>query len=175
MAEVFASVRDMGAVGMVTLRGDLSDARLQAVVTEVTGAAVPGPGRAHVTEMTGAAWMSPDEVLLVVPYARAAEVAARVAQALEGTHHLAVNVSDARSVFAIEGPGAAEVLAKLAPVDLHPATFGTGHFRRSRLGQIAAAFWREEGRFVVVCFRSVGDYTLRLLETSVADGPVGVF
>ena len=44
-----------------------------------------------------------------------------------------------------------ELMAKLTPADLHPDVFGLGMFRRSRLGQVAAAFWLEnETDFVVV-------------------------
>jgi sarcosine oxidase, subunit gamma len=171
----FATVCDLGPVGMVTLRGDLASPALAAVVADLTGASVPGPGTAHIDDLRGAAWMSPDELLLVLPHAEAAGAVARIGAALAGEHHLVADVSDARSVIAVNGPGAAEVLAKLSPVDLHPDAFPQAMFRRSRLGQVAAAFWREQDRFVVVCFRSVGDYALALLSQSAADGPVGVF
>jgi sarcosine oxidase, subunit gamma len=171
----FATVRDLGLVGMITLRGDLTNAALRGVVAEVVGADVPAPLTAHIDALRGAGWMSPDELLLVLPHGEAATAVTRIGAALAGTHHLAANVSDARTVIAVDGPGAAEVLAKLAPVDLHPDHFPVGQFRRSRLGQVAGAFWRTETGFVVVCFRSVGDYALRLLNQSAADGLVGVF
>ncbi len=174
MAEA-ATVRDLGAFGKNTLRGDLADPKLQWVAGEVSGQGMPGPGQARVVGIRGLCWMSPDELLILTPRDEVAAAVAKIDAALEGQHHLAVDVSDARAVIAVEGVGAAEVLAKLAPVDLHPDHFPIGAFRRTRLGQIAGAFWREEGRFVVVCFRSVGDYALRLLTASAKAGPVGHF
>lgn len=162
--------------GMVTLRGDLSDPGLRAAVADVAGAEIPGPGRIALAGTGGVAWMSPDEVLLMLPADAVAGALGRIGVALAGVHHLAVDVSDARAVFVLEGAGAREVLAKIAPVDLHPAAFGPGDFRRTRLAQVAGAFWCEgEGRFGVVCLRSVADYVGALLRQSAADGVVGIF
>jgi sarcosine oxidase subunit gamma len=166
------SVRDAGLMGMVTLRGDLD--ALGGAVREVAGVDVPGVNRVAMNGDRGAVWMSPDEVLLLVPYAEAGAAVAAVDAALAGVHHLAVDVSDARAVMVLEGAGAREVLGKLAPADLTPGVFGPGQVRRTRLGQVAAAFWCEaEDRWTVVCFRSVGDYAFKLLAQSAADGAVG--
>ncbi len=97
-------------------------------------------------------------------------------KALAGTHYLAENVSDARAVLIVEGTFCREVIAKLAPVDLHPDTFKPGDFRRTRLGQVAAAFWmRDEDTFEVICFRSVAAYAFNLLAASAKAGQVGHF
>lgn len=172
-----AQVRDAGPQGMITLRGDLSDAGLREVCGALTGAAFPEAGAIEAAaDGKALAWMSPDELLLLLPPAEVPQALGRIAQALEGRHHLAVDVSDARAMFEVAGAAAREVIAKLAPVDLHPASFPPGRIRRSRLGQVAAAFWLpEEGRVRVVCFRSVADYTGALLRKSAEDGPVGVF
>jgi sarcosine oxidase subunit gamma len=168
------TVRDAGLVGMVTLRGDL--AALAGAVREVAGVDVPGVNRVVLNGDRGAVWMSPDELLVMVPYAQAGAAVAALDAALAGVHHLAVDVSDARAVMVLEGAGAREVLGKLSPADLTPGAFGPGQVRRSRLGQIAAAFWCEaEDRWTVVCFRSVGDYAFKLLAQSAADGAVGFY
>lgn len=165
-------VRELGLRGMISLRGDLSAKKLQKVCADVTGAKFPAQGQAN----AGLAWMSPDEVLIMVAYTDVEAALEKIAKALKGHHHLAVNVSDARAVFHVEGPYARDVIAKLAPVDLDPATFNTGEFRRTRLGQVAAAFWMDEANgFSVICFRSVADYTFRLLAASAKAGPVGHF
>lgn len=176
VAEGAVTVRDGGLRGMITLRGDLSDPDLRALCEEVTGAAFPDRNRAQVAGQAGLAWMSPDEVLVMVPHAGVGAALARIGAGLAGRHHLAVDVSDARAVIVLDGAGAREVLAKVAPVDLHPAAFRPGDFRRTRLGQVAGAFWCEApDRFVVVCFRSVADYAFALLAQSAKDGPVGIW
>ncbi|WP_122074819.1 sarcosine oxidase subunit gamma [Pseudophaeobacter sp. EL27] len=162
-----ATVKDAGLQGMITLRGDLSSSVLGAAVKAATGAEVPAQGKVSVVESGAAAWMSPDELLLLVPYGEAVAKTAALAEALSGEHALAANVSDARSYFSISGAGARETLAKIAPVDLSPEAFAAGDFRRSRTAQVAAAFWMEEdGSFRLVCFRSVGAYMFNLLSNA---------
>jgi len=166
------SVRELGLQGMISLRGDLGSKTLQKVCTDVTGAQFPAQGQAN----AGLAWMSPDEVLIMVDYTGVAAALDKIAKGLKGQHHLAVNVSDARAVFALQGPFAREVIAKLAPVDLHPDTFQPGDFRRTRLGQVAAAFWMDgPNQFKVICFRSVAQYTFELLNVSANAGPVNYY
>ncbi len=84
---------------------------------------------------------------------------------------MAVNVSDARAVFLIEGQGAREVLAKGAPVDMSSGVFGKREIRRTRIGQLAAAFWTLDGEtFEVVCFRSVGAFMFDWLSNAAQEG-----
>jgi sarcosine oxidase, subunit gamma len=158
-------------VGMVTLRGDLASDPFSAAVREATGHDLPDPRRIHGSAAGGVAWMSPDELLILCAPGTAGETAARLSAALGPEHHLVVDVSDARAVFAIAGPGAREVLAKGAPVDLSRAAFGPGDLRRTRLGQIAVGFWMTgEDRFELVCFRSVADFAETWLRTAAAPG-----
>jgi sarcosine oxidase subunit gamma len=171
MAEVTVSA----PLGMIGLRGDLSEERLRAAVQDVTGVGVPDRLRIEGTSERGAAWMSPDELLLFVPRDEVGAAVARLSEALAGTHHLVTDVSDLRVCLRLDGPEAREVLAKLTPADLHPEAFGPGVVRRSRLGQVAAAFWLEGEGARVICFRSVGDYMLALLRQSALDGAVGFF
>jgi sarcosine oxidase, subunit gamma len=153
-------------MGMVAVRGDLS------AIGAVLGARPAPLTFVDVDDLT-VAWMSPDEVLVLCPTSAVPDLLARLASGLAGRHHLAVDLSDARAMFRLAGAGASEVLAKLTPVDMAPAAFPPGTFRRSKLGQIAAAMWRDEQGFGVVCFRSVGDYAEALLRQSAADGAVG--
>ncbi len=170
------TIREDGLRGMISLRGDMSLAKLKSVCTGLTGVAFPAQGQAISDGAQGLAWMSPDEVLVMVAHDAVDDALAKIAKALNGQHHLAVNVSDARAVLIIEGPYVRDVIAKLAPVDLHPDAFGPGSFRRSRLGQVAAAFWmRDDHSVAVICFRSVADYAFDLLKAAAKGGPVGHF
>jgi sarcosine oxidase, subunit gamma len=176
-SEGFALVEEIGPVGMITLRGDLTSAKLGAAVKSAVGLAVPGQRRVEIAGDKAAGWMSPDELLLILPYAEVPATVAALDVALAGEHHLAVDVSDARAVFRISGAGAREVLAKLCPVDLSPAAFGPGELRRTRAAQVAAAFWISgPEEFTLVCFRSVAAYVFGLLTKSAAEGgAVGVY
>ncbi|MBI1218740.1 MAG: sarcosine oxidase subunit gamma [Rhodobacteraceae bacterium] len=176
-SEGFATVEEIGPVGMITLRGAQDSAALQAAVKAAVGVGLPAARRIELDADRGAGWMSPDELLLLLPYAAVSETLAALTQALSGEHALAVDVSDARAVFRIRGPQAREVLMKLCPVDLSPAAFAPGELRRTRAAQVAAAFWISgPDEFTLVSFRSVGRYVFDLLANAAASGSaVGVY
>lgn len=170
------AVRDLGLRGMITLRGDLSNAKLRKVSAAVSGVRFPEQGKAAIEGASGLAWMSPDELLIMVPYDDVSGALEKINKALKGQHFLAINVSDARAVMSLSGPFVREVLAKLAPVDLHPDSFAIGDFRRTRLGQVAAAFCLTDAQTAqIICFRSVAGYAFDLLAASADEGPVGHF
>jgi len=171
------TVREAGLQGMITLRGDLGSAELEKAVSQVTGCDVPGQRGVNLAGKGAVAWMSPDELLLMVGHDDVADAIGRIETAMEGAHMLATDVSDARAVFEIRGPGVREVIAKLAPVDMAPSAFGPGQVRRTRMAQVAAAFWMVDDETVrIVCFRSVAAYVFGLLEDAAAPGgEVGFF
>ncbi len=165
----FAQITEAGLQGMITLRGDLASPVIAEAVRAATGTPVPGPRQVVSAGGKSALWMSPDELLLLVPYADAAGIAAQLTPALSGEHALAVNVSDARAMFRIQGAKAAQVLQKLAPVDFD--TLGADEVRRSRLAQVAAAMWKSgPDEFTVIGFRSVAGYIMGLLENAALPG-----
>ena len=164
----FATIREIGPIGMITLRAKPDVKGLAAAVKAVTGTALPAPRRIEVKGEHAAGWMSPDEYLLILPYADVAKALDTLAAKLKGQHHLAADVSDARAVFRIEGAKAAQVIAKLSPVDL--ATLAPGELRRTRAAQVAAAFWAEGAGYTLVSFRSVAGYVMGLLTHSAQPG-----
>lgn len=172
-----ASVTDTGLRGMITLRGDLASSKMKSAVKAVTGLGLPKQGGVETKGDLAVAWMSPDELLIVCAYADAQAHVAALSKSLASVHALAVNVSDARSVVRVSGAGARDVLAKLCPVDLSPEAFGAGMMRRTRLAQVAAAFWMSGAdTFDVICFRSVADYVFETLAVAAEEGAdVGFF
>ncbi len=167
--EGFARITEAGLQGMITLRGDLATGAIAKAVKAATGCALPAQ-RAIVTKGTAsAAWMSPDELLLLVPYTEAEATAAALSAALAGDHVLIANVSDARALFRISGVKADQVLAKLCPVDF--ARLPAGELRRTRAAQVAAAIWRSApDELSLICFRSVAGYVFDLLAISAREG-----
>lgn len=161
-----ATVRRLPALGMVTLRAKPDVPGLAAAVQAATGCALPGLRRIEGSRDRGVAWMSPDEWMLFAAPRDVAGVLAVLGAGLEGRHHLAADVSDARAAFRIEGPAADAVIARLAPVDL--PRLPAGELRRTRLAQVAAALWREEGGFTLVTFRSVATYAHDILGNAAA-------
>lgn len=177
VAEGRTRVEEAGLAGMITLRGDLSSGKLVAAVTGLAGVEMPGQREIKTGDDKAVAWMSRDELLIMVPHEEADGAVATLSAALAGEHATVANVSDARALFRVEGPHAREALAKLTPVDLHPMSFGAGEMRRTRMAQVPAAIWQSgEDQFSVICFRSVAQYVFDLLALSAKDGSeVGYF
>ncbi len=159
----FAHIKEMGLAGMVTLKADLGAAATKKAVKAAVGADLPEPrGMSSGKKEDGVAWMAPDELLLFCDHARADEVVATLTKEMGSSHHLAVNVSDARAVFTIEARDVREVLSKLTPADL--SNLPLREMRRSRLAQVPAAFWMNgNNHATVICFRSVAQYVYDLL------------
>lgn len=159
--------------GMITLRGDLASAKMKKAVKAVTGKAVPDVGRRSGGDDSFALWMSPDELLLMVPYDTVPNTIAQIGKALAGAHHLIADVSDARAVFSVSGRNARDVIAKVCPADLSDDAFPIDMVRRSRLAQVPAAFFRVDANtFELVCFLSVADYAHGVLQRSASHAPV---
>ncbi|MGQ0567888.1 MAG: sarcosine oxidase subunit gamma [Gemmobacter sp.] len=156
-----ATVREIGPLGMISLRAAPDTSALAEAILAVAGTAVPGQRAILFAGGTCAAWMSPDEYLLVLPRADVPAALNRIAAALGAAHHLAVDVSDARSVFRIEGEAADSVIARLCPIDL--PRLAEGELRRTRAAQVPCALWRADGGITLVAFRSVARYVFDLL------------
>lgn len=165
------TIRELGPQGMITLRGELSAAQVKKAAKDVAGVKHAGRGQANMDGERGICWMSPDELLVLCPYAEVSAALAQMQDTLADTHALVANVSDARAMFEISGPHARDVMAKLAPVDFAPDAFVPGQFRRSRLAQVPAAFWMtDDGAFRIICFRSVARYVFDLLSVAAQPG-----
>ncbi len=166
-------VVESGLQGMITLRGDLSDESLTAALAKAAGVEIPAPRQVTSSDAGQMLWMSPDELMLLCPHDEAEVRVAAISAALAGQHHMAVNVSDARAYFRLTGEGAAirEVLAKISPADMRDASLPVGEARRTRLAQVAGAFWfSADGEAHLICFRSVAQYVFDLLKISSASG-----
>ncbi|WP_338550993.1 sarcosine oxidase subunit gamma [Roseovarius phycicola] len=172
----YVKVEEMGLRGMITLRGDVASAKMKKAVLEATGAKLPKQREILHEGDKAVAWMSPDELLVMVPYAEVEATLGVLEKTLKGQHFLAANVSDARAIFSLDGDAAREIIAKLCPVDMATDAFAPGQIRRTRMAQIAAAFWMtSETRIEVVCFRSVAQYAFDLLKDAAEPGgEVGV-
>jgi len=165
----FCTVHEVGPMGMITLRGD--QGALGDAVRAVIGADLPARRQIVAEGARACAWMSPDELLLMLPRGDVPAAMGQLAQMLAGVHHLAADVSDARAVLRVSGPLAREVLAKLTPADVSPQALPVGEMRRTRLAQVAAAVRViAEGEIEVICFRSVARYMFDLLAMSARPG-----
>ena len=160
----FVSVTEAAALGMISLRAKSDVAGLTLAIKAAVGVELPTSGQILTQAGKAVAWMSPDEYLLIMPYAEVTGCLAQLRANLAGRHSLAVDVSEASAVFDVTGPKADQVLSKLCPVDF--AALGPNQLRRTRTAQVAAAIWREGTGLRLVCFRSVAGYVMGLLTHS---------
>ena len=166
-AQGFVRVSEKGPHGMITVRGKLSDAKIKAGVKAALAVAVPGQRKINAKNDVSVAWMSPDELLVLCPYDQADALVQTLQSKLSDQHALVAKVSDARALIEVSGVDVREVLAKLTPADVSETAFTVGDFRRSRLAQVAAAFWlQDEATLQIVCFRSVAQYVFDILKIS---------
>lgn len=154
------------SLGMIALRGGIEV--LGPTLASLDCALPERRATSRAGDLT-CAWMAPDEFLLMLPAARASATAAGLARALGQGFALAVDVSDARVVFHLEGPRAREVLMKLCPVDFD--ALGPDEIRRTRAAQVAVALWQSGAqRFSLMAFRSVEGYVAELLHNAARPG-----
>ncbi len=170
--EGYVTVTEQPVRSMITLRGDLP--ALAPAVLAATGLAVPAQRGISLGEGYGVLWMSPDELLVIGPFADHTRTLSTLQDKVAAGGHLsAVDVSQARASFAVTGEDVLvrEAIAKLAPVDMAPGAFGPGMVRRTRLAQVPAAFWMPDaGRAELICFRSVADYVFTILTDAARKG-----
>lgn len=170
------TVADAGVQGMITLRGDLDSDAVAKAVKSAVGLSMPAQRGIKQGARGGVAWMSPDELMIFCDYAQAESVVAKMAKALGSDHSLVANVSDARAMFTLTGGGVREVIAKGSPADLSPDALPLGELRRSRLGQVAVAYWLTDAETLhLVCFRSVGKFVYDWLCVAAKEGSLVEF
>ncbi len=119
------------------------DKEVSAALKDAMGAGLPGPNRALGRSDARVVWSGLGQALVLGP-----------AVAPKGA--AVVDQSDAWACLALDGDGAADVLARLTPLDLRDGVFKRGHAARSLLGHMTCLFLRTgTARFEMLVFRSM--------------------
>ena len=125
--------------GMIDLRGDIKDKKFSTSIQKVLGITLPDAPRQSTSKETNTLlWLSPDQWLLLCPRTDVEKIIIKLQTALNEVHSLVVDVSDARTIFRLEGTGAKEVVTKGAPIDLSAQDCKAGYVRRLRFAEMAA-------------------------------------
>ena len=149
-------IKELKSVGMISVRGDLLNNRFQKIIANSCNLAVPKPLSVNHNKDLSVAWMSPDE-LLILDYSESylEKITEDFKSLATSMETLVLDTSSSRSLFLINGSLWREVLAKGTPIDLRPTSFKRDSFRRTRMGQIAVAFWMVDEHSVhIICSRS---------------------
>ena len=121
------------------------DKALSTALKSAHGMAVPGAGRSTGKAGARAIWFGQKVILLMGP-APDATLAVHAAQ---------TDQSDAWAVVRLEGDGAADVLARLTPIDLRANQFKRGRTARTELAHMPASITRVgDNSFQVMVFRA---------------------
>lgn len=123
-------------VGKVNLRGDPDDANFLAAVRGAAGIDLPqAPNTSSETPPLSALWLGPDEWMLICAGGSEGDVINSLDTALTAHHAAVVDVTDARTVFRLSGPGARTLLAKGCALDLHQRSFALGDVAQTLLAK----------------------------------------
>jgi sarcosine oxidase subunit gamma len=133
------------------------DSALAEVLRKSHGLGMPGPNRATGAEEARAIWFGQRMILLAGP-SPAVELAG---------HAALVDQSDAWAVVRLEGLGAADVLARLTPLDLRDGVFKQGHTARTDLRHMMASITRiGADAWLIMVFRSFAETLVHDLKTA---------
>ena len=124
---------------MWTLRGNAGDARFADAVLQATGMHLPlKANSASIDPQRQLLWMGPDEWLLKTSDGQGGSISTALRAALQGQHSAVVDVGHGNTTLRVEGPGAADLLARGCPLDLHVRAFPTGSLAQSHVAKASA-------------------------------------
>ncbi len=165
--------------GMIALRGDAGDPAFLAAVEDAVGLVPPtAPNTIAATGdgLPRILWLGPDEWLVVTAEGVEAGLVHRLSESLGGRHAAVVDVSDGRTVIALAGPRARDVLAKGCPLDLHPRAFAPGRCAQTLLAKAAVILDQVDDApgFEIYVPRSFADYLWRWLEDAAEEYGIAI-
>ncbi|MGR3505260.1 MAG: sarcosine oxidase subunit gamma [Paracoccaceae bacterium] len=132
--------------GHLTLLAPLRGKDLAAALKSAHGMALPAAGRSTGKDGARAIWFGHAHILLMGP----------VPDPSLAAHAAVTDISDGWAVARLEGAGAADVLARLVPIDLRAGHFKRGHTARTELAHMHASITRlGETAFQIMVFRSM--------------------
>ncbi|MBN9508813.1 MAG: hypothetical protein J0I21_06780 [Alphaproteobacteria bacterium] len=114
------------------------------------------PGRWTQADGLVCVWLAPDH-WQIERVGRHDLLPALVAAAAE--HGAAIDVSDARAVLRLSGPGSRDLLARLLPLDLHPRAFAPHHAASTVAAHIGVQVRQIDARptYDLACLRSYAE------------------
>jgi heterotetrameric sarcosine oxidase gamma subunit len=125
---------------------------------------LPSPGRLVRAGAMTLLWHGPDRFLAARQGCMGSELAAELSGLLADAAYV-VDASASRVVLSVSGPGAAEALRKLLPIDLHPRVFSPGSVALTCAAHIDVTVWRESDQplFGLACASSYAESFRRRL------------
>lgn len=165
------AIVERSPIACVDLRGNPGDAKFLRAVASVADVAPPLAACTSISALFGSIlWLGPDEWLVVSESQSGGEIAARLRQALQGIASAVTDVSDARTIYAVSGSHARNVLAKGCTIDFHPRAFHTGRCVQTLLAKAAVLIHASSPQsFEIHVARSFAEYAWAWLDSAQAE------
>jgi sarcosine oxidase subunit gamma len=157
---------EIAFLDMFTLRGDAAEPRFVQAVLQHSGMHLPlRANTASIDPQRQLLWMGPDEWLLKVRDVHGEQIAGPLRTALAGVHSSVVDVGHGNTTLTVQGPGAADLLARGCPLDLHPRAFPAGSMAQSHIAKAGATVLclASSTHYELTVRRSFADYLFRWL------------
>jgi sarcosine oxidase, subunit gamma len=160
------SLSEIPFIQMLNIRGNAADAGFVQAVQAATGLALPVQANtASLGVSRQLLWLGPDEWLLKLTDGQCDAVESTLSAALQGRHFALVRVGDGNTTLTVQGAGAADLLARGCPLDLHPRAFPSGSLAQSHIAKAGAIVLclQATHSFELTVRRSFADYLFRWL------------
>lgn len=155
--------------GMLNLRGDARDDVFAQAVLQHTGLHLPARANtASIDPQRQLLWLGPDEWLFKYEQIDNHATANALRQALAGRHVAFTDVGHGNVTLCLLGTGAADLLARGCPLDLHARAFMRGAVAQTHIAKAGATVVCIEAgvHFEITVRRSFADYLVRWLITA---------
>ena len=153
-------------VDMLNLRGNPGEACFVDAVLQHTGMHLPlRANGASIDPQRQLLWLGPDEWLLKVGNGQGEAIATALRAALQGQHHAVVDIGHGNTTLTVQGPGAADLLSRGCPLDLHTRAFATGALAQSHIAKanVTLLCLQAGTYYEITVRRSFADYLFRWL------------
>jgi len=146
--------------GLLLLQGDPDDPLLAGAIREQVRIGLPGPLEVGAGGDCALLWMTPKELLLELPAARAPAMETALALRLGAALAAVTDVSDAFASFDVGGDAAVDVLMTGCTLDLRPHAFAPNRVARTAFAGVSAIIWKpaDPNRFRCLVDRSFAWY-----------------
>lgn len=168
-------------LAMLNLRGDPANAAFMQAAEAALGVGLPVGANTRVSagDVT-VLWLGPDEWLVVGPPGNDTRMEKQLSDAVAPQGGYVTDIGESRTVIAVSGVKARDVLAKGCPLDLHSLVFGQDACAQSLVGNVNVALYRaatgpdDPPRFELIVVRSFADFLWRFLEDAAQEYGVAV-
>jgi len=154
------SMREVPFRGVIDLRLDQRDKGARDAAELALVIALPEAGRSVIGAAGSVLWLGPDEYLIVTEPGREVALVASLLGALRGRRAAVIDISDSRTMIALSGFHARDVLAKGCGIDLHPRSLAPGHCAQSFIAKARVTLHQldDAPSYHILVERSLAEY-----------------